>query len=209
MICYKITIPTDYSVLGGIKPSAAIRNVHICKCAKLKWNTGFRPFLYLAKLGWVLLQTMKYECMKHAPILDWSSVELTAEWTAVSSTTSEPVSAQTCARSWCTGGKTLQKLKMMCLYPYSAKLACPWATTNKKSRRTGEKYGRTIKASSYVIIFETLKSCQKCIFGPVKHAKFLRVSSLLISEETYISHALLIHLEFLLLTWSNFNPSMD
>ena len=41
-----------------------------------------------------------------------------------------------------------------------------------KCSRTFGKYGRTNKTS--VIMFEILKSCQKWIFVPVKHKKFLR-----------------------------------
>ena len=45
---------------------------------QMKWNAGFLLVLYLVKLNQVGIPPKQwYECVKHATILDRSSVELT------------------------------------------------------------------------------------------------------------------------------------
>ena len=53
----------------------------------------------------------------------------------------------------------------------SVKLADPQSTTNEKLAGPLKNMGAPTKLL-YLSIFEILKSCQKCIFGPVKHEKF-------------------------------------
>ena len=55
----------------------------------------------------------------------------------------------------------------------SAKHAHPWSTTDEKLGGPVKNMGGPIKPF-YVLMFEIVKSCQKCIFWPVKHEKFLQ-----------------------------------
>ena len=60
--------------------------------------------------------------------------------------------------------------------PDTAKLTGPRSSTDEKVGGPVENMGGPIKLL-YVIMFNILKSCQKWIFGPVKHEKFSRCLS--------------------------------
>ena len=68
------------------------------------------------------------------------------------------------------------KSAFFCLVSDTAKLTGPRSSTDEKVGGPVKNMRGPIKLL-YVIMFNILKSCQKWIFGPVKHEKFLRCLS--------------------------------